>query len=172
MLAFLFAWQGRRSALWVVLGLSVLSFVMAIVMLPIEPDWVFYLTFFRVWELGVGSFLALSIFSPPRHFLLREIIGVVGLLAILAPVFLYDASTPFPGLAAVPPVFGAALIIYVGTNGLGSIVNRILAHRSLVWIGLISYSLYLWHWPILAFIRIWMAQIALPSTVSSCLGVI
>lgn len=166
MLALLFAWRGLKAALWAVVGLSVLSLAAAVVMLPVKPDWVFYLIFFRVWELGVGALLALSLLPAPRHLLLREVIGVVGLLGILVPVFLYDANTPFPGLAAVPPVFGAAAIIYVGANGLGSIINKILAHRPFVWIGLISYSLYLWHWPILAFLRIGRAEVSLPLTVS------
>lgn len=165
MLAFLFSWWGSGSARWAVVGLSVLSLVAAMVMLSVKPDWVFYLIFFRAWELGIGALVALSVFPVPRRLVLREIIGIAGLLAILVPVFLYDASTPFPGLAAVPPVFGAAAIIYVGANGLGGIVNRILAHRSLVWIGLISYSLYLWHWPILAFLRIGVGQTSLPLTV-------
>lgn len=165
MLALLIGWRGPRAALWVVFGLSGLSLMAAVVILPIKPDWVFYLIFFRAWELGVGALLALSIFPTPRRLLLREVIGTVGILAILVPVFLYDASTPFPGLAAVPPVLGAAAIIYVGANGSSCIINKILAHRFLVWIGLISYSLYLWHWPILAFLRIGRAQVSLPLTV-------
>ena len=165
MLAAIFAWRGRSAVLWAVIGLTVLSLAAAAVLLPIKPGWVFYLIFFRAWELGVGALLALSTFSAPRHVLPREVIGVAGLLAILVPVFLYDANTPFPGLAAVPPVFGTAAIIYVGSSSLGSIVNRLLAHRFLVWIGLISYSLYLWHWPILAFVRIGMAHVALPLNV-------
>lgn len=165
MLALLFAWRGLRAAFWAVVGLSGISLAAAAVILPIEPDWVFYLIFFRAWELGVGALLALSVFPAPRSRPAREIIGTLGLLAILVPVALYDSSTSFPGIAAVPPVFGAAAIIYVGTNGLGSIVNKILTHRSFVWIGLISYSLYLWHWPILTFLRIGRAEVSLPLTV-------
>jgi peptidoglycan/LPS O-acetylase OafA/YrhL len=166
MLALLFAWRGLKAALWAVVGLSGLSLVAALALLPIKPDWVFYLIFFRAWELGVGALLALFIFPTPRHFLLREFIGIIGLLAILVPVFLYNANTPFPGLAALPPVLGTAAIIYVGTNGLNSTVNKVLAHRSLVWLGLISYSLYLWHWPILAFLRIGLGGASLPMIVS------
>lgn len=162
MLAILFVWRGLRAAFWAVVGLSGLSLVAAVVMLPVKPDWVFYVIFFRAWELGVGALLALSLTPPPRQRLPREVIGIAGLLAILVPVFLYDSSTSFPGLAAVPPVLGAAAIIYVGANGLGSIVNKILAYRPFVWIGLISYSLYLWHWPILAFLRIGAAEVSLP----------
>lgn len=166
LLAILFAWRGPKAALWTVLGLSVFSFVAAVAILPDKPHWGFYLIFFRAWELGIGALLALSLMPPPRHLLLRQVIGIIGLLAILVPVFLYDANTSFPGVAALPPVLGAAAIIYVGSNGLGSIVNRILECRSLVWIGLISYSLYLWHWPIFAFLRIARSEIYLPLSVS------
>ena len=166
MLVVLFAWRGHGAALWTVVGLSCLSLMAAVTVLPTKPDWVFYLIFFRAWELGIGALLGLSIFSAPRRPLLREIIGIMGLLAILVPVFLYDASTPFPGVAAIPPVFGAAAIIYVGANGFSSIVNRVLAYRPLVSIGLISYSLYLWHWPIFAFLRIGGGQVALPLIVA------
>jgi peptidoglycan/LPS O-acetylase OafA/YrhL len=166
MLALLFATGGRKAACWVMVVLSVLSLIAAIVMLPINPEWVFYLIFFRLWELGVGALIALSILPAPRHRVLRDVVGLVGLLSILVPVFIYDSTTPFPGLAAIPPVFGAAAIIYVGTSGQGGLTNRMLSHPFLVWVGLISYSLYLWHWPIFAFLRIGWAQTTLPLIVS------
>lgn len=162
MLAFLFQWRGLKIAFWAVGGLSIVSLVAAVIMLPVKPGWVFYLIFFRAWELGVGALLALSVLPVPRQRLLREIIGIAGLLAILVPVFLYSSATSFPGLAAVPPVFGAAAIIYVGTNCRVNIVSKILAHPSFVWLGLISYSLYLWHWPILTFLRIGRSDVSLP----------
>lgn len=165
MLAFLFMWRGLKIAFWAVVGLSIISLVAAVIMLPVKPDWVFYLIFFRAWELGGGALLALSALPVPRQRLLREIIGIAGLLAIIVPVFLYSSATSFPGLAAVPPVLGAAAIIYVGTNGPGSIVSKIIAHRSFVSLGLISYSLYLWHWPILTFLRIGRSDVFLPQMV-------
>jgi hypothetical protein len=80
----------------------------------------------------------------------RNVAAMAGLLLILVPAVLYTASTPFPGLAALPPCVGAALIIAAGEHG-DSLVGRLLAWRPVVFVGLISYSLYLWHWPLLVF---------------------
>lgn len=87
--------------------------------------------------------------------------GLVGALSVILPFFLYTADTRFPGLAAIPPVAGAALLIWAGMgrpdlnngNWQPTLTQRLLAIRPLVWIGLLSYSLYLWHWPLLAFHR-------------------
>jgi peptidoglycan/LPS O-acetylase OafA/YrhL len=164
LLILLFGWRGRRAAIWAIAGVSLLSLLAAVVMLPIRSNWVFYLIVFRAWELGAGALLALASLNAPRRRATREALGVAGLLGILIPVTVYDANTPFPGLAAVPPVLGAALLIYIGANGSRSMVSAMLANRVLVWIGLISYSLYLWHWPILAFLRIASGDATLPLT--------
>ena len=72
------------------------------------------------------------------------------ILLILVPGFKYDDLTMFPGLTALPPCLGAAMIIAAGETG-PSLVGRLLAWRPIAFIGLISYSLYLWHWPIIVF---------------------
>ncbi len=76
--------------------------------------------------------------------------GLLGLALIAFAVLAYSAETPFPGAAALPPVLGTALIIWAGRDG-GTIVSRMLSWRPLVAVGLISYSLYLWHWPAIVF---------------------
>lgn len=162
LLMLLFAWRGRHAALWTVAILSLVSLAAAQAALPFKPDWVFYLILSRAWELGVGAALALAALSAPRSRIIREVLGALGLAAILLPVFLYDTSTPFPGLAAAPPVLGAALLIHVGAHGGGSAATTLLSHRGLVWFGLISYSLYLWHWPILALLRNALDTVVLP----------
>jgi hypothetical protein len=81
---------------------------------------------------------------------LNETMGVAGLALITYAIFAYDKFDPFPGVAAVPPCLGAALIIFSSETKL-SYVGRILALKPIVFVGLISYSLYLWHWPLLVF---------------------
>src|SRR5215475_11985539 len=71
---------------------------------------------------------------------------------ILLAVFAYKHSTPFPGLAALLPCVGAALIIQAGEAG-PTLIGKLLSWRPFVFIGLISYSLYLWHWPVILFQR-------------------
>lgn len=161
------AWMGWQRSLWIIAGLSLLSFVAAVVVLPLKPDWVFYLILFRAWELGAGAMLALASLRPPEGRVSREVLALAGLSAILIPIFVFDAATPFPGAAAVPPVLGATILIWIGAQGGGSTVNTLLSHRALVWVGLISYSLYLWHWPILAFLRIGLGSAILPIAIAS-----
>lgn len=156
------AWMGWQRSLLLVVGLSLFSFIAAVFVLPLKPEWVFYLIVFRAWELGAGAMLALASLHPPKGRALRDALALSGLAAILIPVFVFDSATPFPAAAALPPVFGATILIWVGAKGGGSLVSSLLAHHALVWVGLVSYSLYLWHWPILAFMRIVLDSAVLP----------
>lgn len=117
------------------------------------PSPTFFLLPTRAWELAVGSLLSFA--RPIASYKLREAMGWLGLAAIILPFAFYSEHTRFPGLAATPPVAGAAVLIWSGMRnpiGFGvPAVQRILQTRALVWTGLLSYSLYLWHWPLLAF---------------------
>jgi peptidoglycan/LPS O-acetylase OafA/YrhL len=123
----------------------------------------FFLLPTRAWELLIGSSLAvLPSTCLASHRPLREITSYVGLVGILVPCFIYTSATPFPGLAALPPCLGTALIIWAngpfadGTSTTS--LKGLLASRPAVFVGLISYSLYLWHWPILAFGRYYFLE--------------
>ncbi len=115
----------------------------------------FYLLPTRAWELFVGALLAMRPGSrPDEASRAKEFAAALGLVLILTPCLLYDQGTPFPGLAAIPPVLGAALLIWGGDSpGRLPSTCRFLAWRPLVIVGLISYSLYLWHWPLFAFAK-------------------
>jgi peptidoglycan/LPS O-acetylase OafA/YrhL len=115
----------------------------------VYPDASFYLLPTRAWELAAGALLALT-----EHYLAfkqsaKQILGFAGFGAIICSTFLYMGTTPFPGFAAILPVGGAVAIIATNSDG-QNIIGRVLSQKPLVLIGLISYSLYLWHWPILA----------------------
>jgi len=144
----------RKTVFQTIAWLSVASFGLSVYLSNNHPLANFYLLPTRAWELMVG---ALIVFMPAKvkcPLALRESLGWAGILAILASAFLYDNTTRFPGLAALAPCIGAGLIIWTNNASLTS-VGRILSARPLVMIGLISYSLYLWHWPVLAFSRYW-----------------
>jgi peptidoglycan/LPS O-acetylase OafA/YrhL len=115
-----------------------------------NPGRAFYNSPLRAWELLLGATAALGMLPrlPSKG---REAIAFAGALAIGLAVFLYRPSDPpFPGLAALPPCLGALMILWANEEG-PTRVGKILAWKPFVFTGLISYSLYLWHWPILSF---------------------
>jgi peptidoglycan/LPS O-acetylase OafA/YrhL len=115
----------------------------------------FYHLSSRAWELGLGALPATLYFRkiyPPQG--MGQPLSIAGLTLILASVAIYTEDTPFPGIYAVLPTFGTALLLWATTPG--SWVSRVLGCKLLVGIGLISYSAYLWHQPIFALTRHYM----------------
>lgn len=121
-----------------------------------QPIATFYLFAPRAWELLTGALLAAKAVPPARTRIAREVAGLLGLGLIITAVFRFNGATPFPGFSALLPCLGAGLIIYAGELGASS-TKAALSFRPLVFIGVISYSLYLWHWPLLAFCRYFAA---------------
>ena len=130
------------------------SLLFSVLQLHPYPAACFYLLPSRAWELAVGVALALSgsrLSALKRPPWIDSVLAAIGLLLIVGCSFEFNSATPFPGLAAVPPVLGAALIIACGKSFINT---RILAFAPISFIGRVSYSWYLWHWPLLAFIRL------------------
>lgn len=113
------------------------------------PGATFYLSPSRFWELLLGALLAISPTQLYGGQGTRNIASVAGLGLIAWSVLAFDEATVFPGMNALLPCLGAAMIIWARTG----IINRMLSLRPVVFIGLISYSLYLWHWPVIVFTR-------------------
>ncbi len=152
----LWALAARPRRVWiaVVALLSLASFLLALWGTRAAPMATFYLAPTRAWELGLGALLALGAVPPLRDPRLREAAAALGLGLIAGSLVLITDETPFPGLAALPPCLGAALLIWAGGAG-PTLAGGILSGRLMVGIGLISYSLYLWHWPLLVGARLW-----------------
>lgn len=110
----------------------------------------FYLLPSRAFELMTGMALGLNLFRPPGKARSAELMSASGLIMILAAALFYTEATPFPGIAALLPCVGTALLIHANADRL-SASGRLLASAPLVFLGKISYSLYLWHWPVLVF---------------------
>lgn len=142
----------RLPRLGIILAVLAGSLALALVGTYLRPSATFYLLPTRAWELMLGAAVALGAVREISNVKIREAIGWAGLAMIVIPVLAYSEATPFPGLAAVPPCLGTALLIVAGRDG-GCRVTSALAARPLVGIGLISYSLYLWHWPLFVFAR-------------------
>jgi peptidoglycan/LPS O-acetylase OafA/YrhL len=125
---------------------------------------VFYWTPFRVWELAIGGCLAVTVLPEPGSARLRNAAAALGIGMIVAAGVLFDSTTRFPGYSALLPCAGAALVIWAGNrrNGVSTVL---LANRPMVFIGLISYSLYLWHWPLMVFARHYHVGEAVPLVV-------
>lgn len=155
----MFMWRfGKRWILGVFTAVAGVSLAMAQWGAYYKPSPTFYLLPTRGWELAIGAGIAFyflyrrqsnRIFLP--HQWLDEILGVFGFLLIAYAVFVFDDTTPFPSLYALLPTLGTGLIILFSSSQ--TIVGRWLSTRPLVAIGLISYSAYLWHQPLLAFAR-------------------
>ncbi|MEL7546807.1 MAG: acyltransferase family protein [Pseudomonadota bacterium] len=119
----------------------------------IAPDATFFLLPSRGWELGAGSLAYIATReTEPTPNVQSDLLAAAGLIMILVSVVLFDHETRFPSLWAVLPVGGATLVILFAVEG--TLTARLLALRPLVFVGLISYSLYLWHQPLFALARI------------------
>ena len=152
-LLFLFRAGKSRSIFWIICSFVLLSCCLSIYGMKNYGSATFYLLPTRAWELGAGSLVAFAV--PIRSVRIRSMMQWLGIACILIPFFTYDKITLFPGISAIPPVAGTAFIIWAGMGEVPKAnplqIQRVLSMKVLVWIGLLSYSLYLWHWPLLAF---------------------
>jgi len=151
LLLLLFSGRGwnLRGLLLVLLGLS---FALSCWWVIERPVAAFYLLPGRSWEMLVGAWLVTlkpRVVERPRF---DNALSLVGLMLVVASVLLLGKADPFPGWNALYPCLGAALLIVAGEQSVAS--RFLLSWRPLVWVGLISYSLYLWHWPLLVFVRV------------------
>lgn len=141
-----------RTRIRILFALTVASFIAASLQLPVDQSAAFYLVQYRAWELLIGALLALGAVPQVSKPWAAELLGALGLMMIAASVMLFSSETPFPGYAALLPCLGAALIIHSGSAA-STRTSRMLSLPPVRFVGLVSYSFYLWHWPILVFYR-------------------
>lgn len=136
--------------------IAAVSFVLNLKGSAADPVGDFFSPLTRFWEIMTGALLAgcerKAGWLPPQLRRLRNILSVAGLLLVAVAVLMFSSQLKFPGCWALLPTLGAALLI--ASTGEAWLHRRIFSHPALVWIGLVSFSLYLWHWPLLAFARI------------------
>lgn len=152
-----FAWRSRLSIPLVVgAGLAV-SFLLNVFNIGPHPVATFYTPATRIWELAAGSLLAWH-WQQRRSRDMRiergqaQWMALAGVALLAAAMASITRESPFPGWLALLPVLGTVLLIHAGDRA--PLSRVVLSHPVLVWIGLISYPLYLWHWPLLSFARI------------------
>ncbi|ADI30623.1 acyltransferase family protein [Methylotenera versatilis] len=160
-----FAWKKKFNFLWVSFSILLVSFLLNIVQVHSNATATFYSPQTRFWELLIGSSLAyVKLFKsdlldnlPPNA---KNLSSVIGLTLIGLAVTTITKESAFPGWWALMPTVGTALII---AAGMGAWVNqKVLSNKILVWVGLISFPLYLWHWPLLSFEHILISELPTP----------
>jgi peptidoglycan/LPS O-acetylase OafA/YrhL len=132
-------------------GVLLLSFGLSVWAVQHYPEKAFFLLPMRAWELLAGAMLAVA----PRHSwrlkpMAAQGLSLLGMALILLAVLGYDKSTPFPGAAALLPVLGVVALILANGHR-ETLIGQFLSSRVMVGLGLISYSWYLWHWPVFVF---------------------
>jgi peptidoglycan/LPS O-acetylase OafA/YrhL len=152
-------------AVWALLsGAAMLSLAYAQRRLPWNPDASFYWLQPRAWELLLGALAALPVIRDRRLPLLAgRLLSVAAAAAIAVPLYTYSDSTPFPGIAALPPCLGATWLLWWGRQQSAGVIQWLLRSPPMVWIGRWSYSLYLWHWPVFVFLAYhYSGELSLP----------
>jgi peptidoglycan/LPS O-acetylase OafA/YrhL len=144
----------RRSLLSLVTGVLVLSFAIGVWQTGAHPRAAFYLMPARAWEFAVGAIVALILsHKKAPASAVGTWLSALGLLLIIGSAMYLNEESPFPGLNALMPTLGACAVIAGGVLDQRSLATRFLTTRPMVAIGLLSYSWYLWHWPLLAISR-------------------
>lgn len=149
--------RGMRLFTSIIITLIIISFTASMLLIESYPSMVFYISPFRFWELLAGSLLAVvvnkKIFLPKP---LNNTAPYIGLSLIILSFFVLNERVMFPGWAALMPVAGSILIIWARPSK--SLFNSILSSQFMQFTGKISYSLYLWHWPIVVFYGYWIIR--------------
>lgn len=138
----------RRWHVAVLVALSLLSFIGCVELTSLDTPAAFYLLPARAWELGMGGALAIAAPRVWDRRWLAELLAMGGLVLILFAVFGFSDATPFPSWYALLPTAGTAAILSTGGRS-GALVEQVLSTRPFTFVGKISYSLYLWHWPVI-----------------------
>ncbi|MCW2750708.1 MAG: acyltransferase [Aeromicrobium sp.] len=140
----------KLGAFYALSAITVVSFIWSVSQTASHPATAYFVSTTRVWELGLGALLALSATRVARlPSVLLAAGGWLGIALIAYAVLFFDTSTTWPGANALVPTVGAALMIASGITRTPGSPQRLLSLRPMVWIGGLSYSIYLWHWPIL-----------------------
>ena len=147
-----FMYRPGRNLLWPIALIGIVSFSLSL--FTTEGGLAFYLPTSRAWELAAGGVLATISLSTRRG--TNDVLSITGFTLLATGFVLIDSASRFPGWLAALPVTGTALVIAAGS---GTWLSRhLLSLKPMVWVGLISYPLYLLHWPVLSFMRIVQGQ--------------
>lgn len=152
MVAFHLGRRPMRSLTLAVWLVTVISLCASVWLTYVAQPWAFFGSPTRAWEFGVGALaFAGRRGARPLPPIVRDVIGWTAVLWLLWAVFRYDRQTEFPGTAALVPAIATAILLALGAEAPRPCVTRLLGIRPMRWLGKMSYSWYLWHWPVLVF---------------------
>lgn len=154
------AWVARRARVslpqatwWMAGAIALLSLGACIWATNRDRPMAFYLTPFRAWEFAAGALALIALRRPAPTPMASESIAWIGLLGVVTSAVFFSHDMAFPGWLALLPVLGTCALIYGSERRPQGIAGRLLSLPPLVGLGLLSYSLYLWHWPVFSFAR-------------------
>lgn len=141
----------RRALTAAVSVIIAASLIWSVAQTSVNQTWAYFSPLTRAWELALGALIAVSAPSIARlkPAWAAQALAVLGLAGILIAAIVFTSETRYPGYAALLPVVGSAALIAAGCANRETFVGRALSVRSMQWVGARSYSLYLWHWPLL-----------------------
>ncbi len=142
-----------RFRVLVIGGLAIISLLLSHQMVKSAPEAAFFLLPARAWELSIGALLVFIRLSNSAPGWLREVLSMSGLVMIIYTCLVYTKETRFPGISALLPCIGTGFIIFSQSPEHKTWCYKLLALKPVIFVGLLSYSLYLWHWPLLVFVR-------------------
>ena len=154
-----------KMQIFIIVTIMTFSFMISLGLMNISPKASFFMLPPRAWELGAGGLIA--IFETKTSFRkllthhVRTVLGLLGFALIFFSIFSLTSETPFPGFAVLLPVTGT---IFLLASGIGSLtfIGKVLSFKPIVLIGLISYPLYLWHWPIISLLHQFKLDLSTP----------
>lgn len=144
--------HGTALFTWIIGSVFVLSLAYSIAISSANPGLAYFATTTRAWELALGGLTAVWVCGRTHAVPGGAAWGLVGVVLIAAAVLAIDTSMPFPGYVALWPTLAAAIVIAVGARP-GTLLRRVLGCAPMQYIGDLSYSLYLWHWPVIVLFR-------------------
>jgi len=163
--------RNQRSLISFLLAITIGSFAYCVFKTIYDPVFAFYIPLTRIWELSLGALVAVANRTPSSE-RMRSLLSAGGLTVIGVAVLTFSQKAQFPGALAAIPTLGAAAVIWAGEDN--KVSRNLLAAKPVSYIGLVSYPLYLWHWPIISFSHLldWQLRIRTIFAVSLVLAVL
>ena len=142
-----------KKALVALIVIAIVTLLLSEWLLTYDQSLSFYASPTRFWQFIIGGLLAISKISAPKQ-TLSQVLSLIGLAILILVIFTFDEKTPFPGFMAIPVTLATALVIYARSER--GIMGWVLSNPISNFFGNISYSFYLWHWPVIIFYKIYL----------------